>query len=176
VSGRGLVLVLCLSACGSAGGTAAGTTQTSTTGDAQGRDQAPMNDGPVLAVGAACTENDGWLPPVFLCPDAGADAPGPVNCAPPRDAGYIDRNQLPPGVGFCLTGPFYPHGYFTTNCARADDCPAGTVCDDGKQCRKPCQADTECQAPATCLVSPPGASPTAVRYCACLPCDRTPPP
>src|SRR5207244_492687 len=42
-------------------------------------------------------EKDGWLPPVVVCPDAGADAPGPVNCVQPPDAGYLEPYQLPPG-------------------------------------------------------------------------------
>jgi len=93
-----------------------------------------------LRVGDPCTEGDGWHPAPIPCdsPDAGR----PATCAVP--AGYVDRPQLPPGIGFCLTpGGEYPYGYFTMNCSVDANCPAGSRC-DGVLCRRPCATDTDC--------------------------------
>jgi hypothetical protein len=114
-----------------------------------------------LPIGAACTRADGYQPTISSgCP---WDASTPTAC--PVPAGFVDYHQLPPGVGYCLgPGGLYPHGYFTMNCSRDSDCPAGARC-DGTQCRQPCQADQQCQAPSICRDGPGG-----TRFCQCPSC------
>jgi hypothetical protein len=133
-----------------------------------------------LRVGDPCTEADGWHPAPISCDSR--DAGNPTTCSVP--AGYVDRPQLPPGIGFCLSpGGEYPYGYFTMNCSQNANCPAGSRC-DGVLCRRPCTADSDCQSdgvkPFACSDATVGTQACAppvqcapgngFRFCRCLAC------
>lgn len=126
-------------------------------------DAGPDDESP--AIGAACDRQDGWQPrqPV---PDAGELADGglPDNNVPD---GYVDYQDLPTGIGWCLTNnQDYPYGYFTMNCKNDDDCPSSAKCDDGMMCRAPCGSDRDCRAPMKCL--PHGSA--VLKFCECPDC------
>jgi hypothetical protein len=157
---RCLALVLCL-ACARDGQEAANRAPTSVASDAGGG----------LAVGAPCTEKDGYRPKAYDCPAPDGGADGPRNCLPPDTPEYWERNRLPPGIGYCLTGPVYPYGYFTMNCASRSDCPAGSEC-DSTQCRVPCTSNADCRPPTTCPSLLPNPAPNAVPFCQCSDCLR----
>jgi hypothetical protein len=133
-----------------------------------------------LTVGAPCTAKDGYVPVYPECTSSSAGE-NPVNCAPNGSQAVTQVHQLPPGIGYCQTGPVFPHGYFTMNCAADSDCGAGNRCESDPVvlshgvCRKACSSDTECTQPTSCLRQPNNPPPRFVRYCACLGCDRPQP-
>ena len=120
-----------------------------------------------LPIGAACTQSDGYVQQFPPC-TAPAGATGPTACPPPNAQQYPSYWELAPGIGYCLTGQPFPHGYFTMNCAANSDCPDGTLCDG--VCRKPCTSDDECATPTTCLAPPRNPNPRFVRHCVCVEC------
>jgi hypothetical protein len=105
-----------------------------------------------LAIGDPCEPADGWQPAPVVPDGTSSPSETPVGVVPPAD--YVDRTDLPPGAGFCLTGVLYPSGYFTTNCSEDADCPGGARCSGagvaGGQCRIPCTRNSECAPPSTC--------------------------
>ena len=112
-----------------------------------------------LPIGASCSGADGWQrDPWPVTPGVEQLKQGPVAVSMVGIA-HKERDQLSPGITFCLTpSVYYPHGYMTANCAKDTDCPNGAVC-DGELCRAPCSSDSQCQSPATCVAS------GSVRYC-----------
>jgi len=107
------------------------------------------------AIGDPCEASDGWQAAPLVPDDAPASSDTPVGTAPPP--GYVDRTDLPPGVGFCLTpGGLYPNGYFTSNCHNDADCPDGARCGGtgggvvAGLCVRPCTSSSECAPPSTC--------------------------
>jgi hypothetical protein len=121
---------------------------------------------PNLPVGSACTLADGYVPQFPPCPPPPAGTPG--TCPPPNRQQYPGYSDLPPGIGYCLTGSQFPHGYFTMNCAQDSDCPGASVCDN--VCWRPCTSDDQCTQPTTCLRPPINPHPRFVRYCTCIDC------
>lgn len=112
-------------------------------------------------IGGPCEPEDGWTPS-SVSNDRGSttDAVNEPVALPVPD-GYVEQNQLPPGIGYCMLTAVYPDGYFTMNCDADSDCPGDAVC-DGKRCRAPCVSDTDCVAPNVC--GPPTGS-RKVRHC-----------
>jgi hypothetical protein len=110
-----------------------------------------------LAIGGPCQRSDGWQPPD---PGIGVVTDGaPVGESPP-DAGWLDFNQLPPGIGYCLApGPVYPQGYFTMNCSVDADCPGAAFCEGASpttvgQCRRQCFGNADCGPGTSCGGTP----------------------
>lgn len=99
-----------------------------------------------------------------LVPDGGQGDAGPQGIDVPE--GYVDYQDLAPGIGWCATSPVYPYGYFTMNCGSDRDCPASAKCDDGMMCRAPCSSNDDCKAPMTCR--PHGAP--VLKFCECPDC------
>ena len=92
------------------------------------------------AIGEACTSHCG------LRPD--------VPCVPRTTT----QDMLPIGVGFCMEGGSYPHGYFTMNCRTDADCPGGpenAYCSTWANglCLKPCSGDEDCASPTVCFMA-----------------------
>jgi hypothetical protein len=119
-----------------------------------------------LPVGSSCTLADGYVPQFPACTAPAGSAP--ASCPPPDRQTNPGFSDLPSGIGYCLTGQQFPHGYFTMNCAQNSDCPTGTLCDS--VCWKPCSSDDECSSPTTCLKPPANPHARFVRYCTCLDC------
>jgi hypothetical protein len=156
---RTLVLFgLLISACGTRHGADPSPTSTA---EQNGADAAAPR--PMLAIGAACKAEDGYVPG-DRCGDAGASASAPTNCAPGGAAPGGQFTDLPPHVGYCLRAQEFPDGYFTMNCATDADCPGGSRC-GSKLCWAPCSSDGDCRAPSTCP-----ADGSSLRICRCTTC------
>lgn len=98
-----------------------------------------------IAIGAPCTEKDGWQRPVFT-PPPGSTGPTAIDV---RNVPLKDFIDLPPGVGYCAPMLGRTGGYFTMNCKTDNQCPLGASC-DGEQCVAPCAGDADCIAGRTC--------------------------
>ncbi len=117
-----------------------------------------------LRIGAACTRSQGWQAPELVT-ETEVRGRGPVAVNVSAVKHPISVAELGPGVGYCIPpGGVYPHGYYTMNCAKDSDCPAGSRCDD-VQCRISCTDDHDCLQPSTC-----GAPIGGVRFCFCVSC------
>jgi hypothetical protein len=98
-------------------------------------------------IGDPCVASDGWSFKPPMPPSAKIDGSGPPTAyaIPP---GLVDRHQLGPATGYCLTGGLYPQGYYTMNCQADAQCPNGYC--DGELCRRGCTADSECATGTSC--------------------------
>ena len=120
------------------------------------QDGAPFANGRAqdggLYVGGPCQRTDGWQPPK---PDVGITLDGSPVAPSLPDAAWLDYNQLPPGIGYCIApGSVYPDGYFTMNCSADAECPIGTFCEGVGQCRRQCFGNADCSAGTTCCATP----------------------
>ena len=108
--------------------------------------------------GDPCVIADGWMPAAMPNSALVGNTDTPLIKIPP---GTLFRENLPPGVGYCLpVNEIYPDGYFTMSCAGDSDCGIGSRCDE-IQCRKVCSSDADCRAGMFCI----GGSDTTFRYC-----------
>src|SRR5262249_31385592 len=108
----------------------------------------PLTAPAAKEVGDPCVSTDGWQPASYGSAPPDGSAPMAVSM---HGVAYTSRDQLAPGVGFCLPpGGIYPAGYFTMNCKGDRDCPGNAQCDSAGLCRKPCSSNADCQKPATC--------------------------
>jgi hypothetical protein len=148
-SGTCLALVACvyLGACGPG----------SSSNPRTGQSELAADSG--LYVGGPCQRADGWQPPD---PGIGMTFDGSPVAESPPDAAWLDFNQLPPGIGYCLApGPVYPNGYFTMNCSVDTECQSPAFCEGASrttvgQCRRQCFSDADCPAGTTCGGTPKG--------------------
>lgn len=110
-----------------------------------------------LSIGGPCQRTDGWQPPD---PGSGAVLDGSPTALSPPDAGWVDFNQLPPGIGYCLApSSVYPQGYYTMNCSVDADCPGNAFCEGASsttvgQCRRECFSNSDCPVGTTCGGTP----------------------
>jgi hypothetical protein len=143
---RQALVAFCLSACSSGPSSSTSAARASVTAQDGG-----------LYIGGPCQRTDGWQPPD---PGSAAVLDGSPTAFSPPDAGWVDFNQLPPGIGYCLApGSVYPQGYYTMNCSVDADCPGNAFCEGASsttvgQCRRECFTNSDCPAGTTCGGAP----------------------